>query len=414
MLLAAGAAVNITPKSPTHLAGYADRGSLHSGIHSQIELNAVLLKQGDQTVLIVSADLLFWGNELNEYVTETARSTWGEGVAVFLCASHTHFAPSTDRRKPKLGLVSEHYLPFISEKIRQLLETLRRTTLVRVKMRCSTVNTRIGINRRFYDKWPRVTKRGLVRPSVKMAPNELGAVDNALCIMRLVDERERDVAILWRVGCHPVSFPETNVISSDYPGEAREEIRKHTSPATPVVFLQGFSGDVRPRIIKKSKGLSLKSLLVGPGFHRPDRAEWTQWVETIKSYVREGLANTVDVGLCGKINVKSNELPLSSLLQGSTAPDTIFVRLLALGDSHALLFVNAEVVASYRNLLESSYHQMWNVAYEGDVFGYLPDEEQIKMGGYEVDGFLESFGLQGTFRKDVCRIWNRLVLPLFD
>jgi hypothetical protein len=39
----------------------------------------------------------------------------------------------------------------------------------------------------------------------------------------------------------------------------------------------------------------------------------------------------------------------------------------------------------------------WPVGCLDDVYGYLPTDEQVRRGGYEVDGFRAAFGLKGRF-----------------
>jgi hypothetical protein len=39
----------------------------------------------------------------------------------------------------------------------------------------------------------------------------------------------------------------------------------------------------------------------------------------------------------------------------------------------------------------SEVGEIWPCGYLEDVYGYLPSSEEIQSGGYEVDGFCESF-----------------------
>ena len=52
---------DITPEVPLPLAGYAGRTGDFSSITDNLELNGMLLSQGDCRIILMSADLLFIG-----------------------------------------------------------------------------------------------------------------------------------------------------------------------------------------------------------------------------------------------------------------------------------------------------------------------------------------------------------------
>jgi hypothetical protein len=41
------------------------------------------------------------------------------------------------------------------------------------------------------------------------------------------------------------------------------------------------------------------------------------------------------------------------------------------------------------------------VGYTGPVFGYLPTDKHVREGGYESEGFIEPFGLRGSFSSGI-------------
>ena len=61
MALEAGAAVvDITPRSPCRLAGYAARDHEHEGVYDRLSLRALYVRGGSEDVLLVSADIIWF------------------------------------------------------------------------------------------------------------------------------------------------------------------------------------------------------------------------------------------------------------------------------------------------------------------------------------------------------------------
>ena len=108
-LRCAGASIDITPDHSVPLAGVEGRNEGWQSVTSRLEANALLLGEGDDRVLFISADLLYFGAALVDAVRRCAAACGIRSDAVILAASHTHFAPATDRSKPRLGRVDAAY-----------------------------------------------------------------------------------------------------------------------------------------------------------------------------------------------------------------------------------------------------------------------------------------------------------------
>ena len=68
--------------------------------------------------------------------------------------------------------------------------------------------------------------------------------------------------------------------------------------------------------------------------------------------------------------------------------------------------MNCEPANNYSNLLGNNCTVS---GYAHGVFGYLPTDQQIQQGGYEVDGFMPYFGTKGTFVKNTEKIVLRSI-----
>lgn len=72
-------------------------------------------------------------------------------------------------------------------------------------------------------------------------------IDPSVGVVRVDDLQGNPIAILFSYGCHPVVVgPNSYVISSDFPGAARDVIEQHLGGAA--LFMQGCGGNINPRV----------------------------------------------------------------------------------------------------------------------------------------------------------------------
>ena len=94
------------------------------------------------------------------------------------------------------------------------------------------------------------------------------------------DPTDRPIAVLWSYACHPVGFPARTRVSADFPGVVRRALRDAHGAELPVLFLQGFAGDVRPRETGATTRFTrrLAELVIGLPKNPADKAAHA-WVE---------------------------------------------------------------------------------------------------------------------------------------
>lgn len=399
----AGATVDITPVNAVPLAGYSSRRHASQGVSSRLEGNAVLLGSNGQRVLFVSADILFFGSELAAAITRRAQQLGLSSADVVLTASHTHFAPATDRTKPLLGEVDGEYYRFIEERLLSLVDAAMASPPVAVALELSRVETELNIGRRRSWPLPRVTRKGLaLAPSIVMAPAPAAERDASLEVIRVVDAAHVVRAVLWKFACHPVCFPEAERVSSEFPGHARTELRHNFAREIPVVFWQGFAGDVRPRIVTRPTTKErLLALRRGPSFGQVTLDAWKAWADKVANAVVSAASAPTARRLAGPLESSATGVSMSTLIDPDANPlwrdRTMRIQSVSFGSAKAL-FVGAEVCSPYLRLLQSDRETIF-VSYAGDVYGYLPSARQAEEGGYEGGEFFESFGLRGRMRR---------------
>jgi hypothetical protein len=403
LLAYAGARIDITPSQPVPLAGYAGRTREFHSVSAPLEANAVLLASEGTRVLLVSADLLYFGPELVSSVRRRVSGYGLEAEHVIMTASHTHFAPATDRTKPLLGTVDAQYLRHVEQRLLELVDVVMTTPVRRVAIHAKRVMTELNVNRRRRWLLPTVTHRGLQwGPKVVMAPSPLEPRDPAADVLRVVDDHGDVVAVLWKYACHPVCFPDRLSVTSEFPGHARGILRRALGREIPVVFWQGFAGDVRPRLVgEPTLKRWINTIRRGPDFGDIGAPAWLPWADALASALVDGVGAAEARLVSGGLSVSTARLSLSALFDVSLNPQIrdrcLWIQRLTFGTEVEALFVAAEVCSPYLRLLGGN-HTTICVGYSGDVYGYLPSDRQAAEGGYEGSGFFEPFGLRGSMR----------------
>ena len=168
-------------------------------------------------------------------------------ASLLVAATHTHTAPALDPGKPRLGPCDPGYAALVAQRATELLGRLASIDPVPCHVDYRTGAADHAINRR-RPGW-HVSLRHLPYRGVRRAPNPTGPRDETLHLLTFSDPTDRPLAVLWSYACHPVGFPARTRVSADFPGVVRRALRDAHGAELPVLFLQGFAGDVRPREI---------------------------------------------------------------------------------------------------------------------------------------------------------------------
>jgi hypothetical protein len=165
-------------------------------------------------------------------------------TAVILCASHTHSGPLTVFEEYASHLSKPPALQAYEDDLWQRFSNVAAQAVARlqpVTITCHRGASEIGINRR------QRTPEG----ETMMAPNPSGAYNPDLWILDIRGTANGERCLLFSVGCHPVivyGFA-WDGISAEYPGVCRHQLRQHLGGAVHGQFIQGLTGNVRPRIL---------------------------------------------------------------------------------------------------------------------------------------------------------------------
>ena len=402
---------------PVQLAGRQPAGHAHKP-GDPLEVNALLIQGTTRKALLLTFDLLYIGGVLEERIRQRLKSRYGlRKSELLLLASHTHFAPPTDPTLTHLGDFDRTYTDRVAIEVNNLVEELFSKPARQCVMETMQGNLALSVNRRKPRVLPSYSRdRGITWDRVSLAPFEDGPTEDTATIIRFsCSATNEPIAALWHFACHPVGRAPKDVTSADFPGIAREAMRHNGLGNLPVLFLQGFCGDVRPTVDagRSAAGpLSLRSFLQRiPGVKSTlhmSTANWRTWSERMHAGItRIYNSPPSSVSAPHDLSCQHIEVPIERFFDGTITRKHLNIWAIRLGDSLEVLGFGAEPSTLWREILTTRIGRPKNLrlfgAYCGDVFGYLPTPEQIREGGYEVSGFQRFFGMEGSFHATKLR-----------
>jgi hypothetical protein len=396
IMFAAGTA-DIMPTDPLPLGGYDRRTSPYQSIAEPLEANVLVSDAGQGEFVVVTLDLLYPGEVLRDRILQKAGLAH-RPEALFLAASHTHFAPMTQYGTPPLGMPVDSYIELVASRVAQLVEKLRHRLAEASLTYCEGLAD-YSINRRL--RRLRLSRSGL-RYSADLGPNPNGPRDPSVRVLRVADIDGRVVALIWNYACHPTGFPDRQALSAEYPAVVRRKLRTYFGDV-PVLFLQGFSGDLRPPF--RANVRSLRSLAVrmasGPQFGAPNRTQWETWAESLGSRVVE-IAKSEGQHLSsnGGLTAGRDIIPIEQIAAGDSQGKAISIHALRLGGARLVGF-GAEPVNAYREIVERKFgtNALFTAGCIDQTHCYLPTDAMLAEGGYEVEGFRPAFDFKARFKS---------------
>jgi hypothetical protein len=114
--------------------------------------------------------------------------------------------------------------------------------------------------------------------------------------------------------------------------------------------------------------------------------------------------------LVTKLLIRRTSIALSALgLSGEI--DKVTFHSFELSEDIEVVGISAEVCWEYAALLEHGLagKTLWPLGYIDSVYGYLPTTAMLAEGGYEVSGFMQSFGIKGEYIHNIEEIIIRVV-----
>jgi hypothetical protein len=396
------AKVTITPPLGIQLIG--SKGKPSDDIIDELYAKALVLNDGNTTIAIVSADLLY--TPLEE-ITNPVRRIIKEktGICeqnVLICATHTHSGPEVFTRS-KLGPDKEVPASKIDQNYLQtLIKKIADPVLIAHKnMQEVEIGAAKGqIPEIVYNRRPK-TGDGSVRMAFTLAPEviatqkvqhghdgsvqvtfaytheeaqlDFGPIDPDVCVLRVEDVNGGIVGSLINFGCHPVCiYPYlSTAISADYPAYATQVVEQVEGGIC--LFTLGLAGNTVPvrRGVKPRQQIG-KAL--GTEALRRLQLVTTTGIVTLKSLKKE-------------IKFPTKKAPSPDETAGDDKTIdyvTTEIQVIRLGDIYILglpgeILVEVGLEIKRKTGLEN----LFIVTVSNDTIGYVCHSRAYEEGGYE-------------------------------
>jgi len=240
------AEVEITPPLGIALGGRGGPETLADRVLDPLYAQVMYLKDGKGTgFVLASFDLIGMPHDLSDRIrTRLVHELGVEWDLVVLNTSHTHSGPYTLRSliagAGPAPQIEVDYFNSLEEKVVAAARAAAKG-LQPVDVEVFAGTTQIGINRRGKNAEGRWA----------MLPNPQGPFDDKLWVMRLTPRNGQPPAVLFSCACHPVIVYgyAPAAISAEFPGAARKLLRASLGPKAHPQFVQGFAGNIRPRLL---------------------------------------------------------------------------------------------------------------------------------------------------------------------
>ena len=377
MLQLGTAKVDITPRFALPLAGFAFRTGVFDRVQTPIFARIFCFKpEGAPPVILVSADLIWWGDELVSQIRRTVRAQSGlEQATIILHATHSHSGPQTSASlSPLIGKSSPEYLDFLKQAvicaIREAVAATEPVTIERGSGQCG-----IGIHR-----------RRLVDGVIQMAPNPNGPNDPECTIFRFRARSGATKALLVHFTCHPTTTAE-NSVSAEFCGAAMTAIERELGNDVIAGYLQGCCGDIRPALIRDDH------------FYRGDAEDVSQLgavLSTVVTSVLNRAMEPCEPTICTAAS--ETIVPLS--FENETGAAQMEMTCVRLAQNLGFMTFNAETVLEYGLFVKrQSGGNILPLGYTNGMIGYVTTEQQLIQGGYESREAFRYFGMPAPFHS---------------
>ena len=245
-------------------------------------------------------------------------------------------------------------------------------------------------------------------------PNNHTLIDSKLRLIKYCDPHsKKPLAILWNMACHPVMYHSPNHLSGHFPSDIRTSLRK-TLTNVPILFLQGFAGDIKPKNHPKAVTLKnkIKTIINNQApFRNFTKKSYLNWHQSITNTINQLLLSNSKKIENPALKIQTHQCPLTEILDTPSTNQTLTIHAIYLNKNTIILGVSAEIVSAYSLTLQSLFPDMTIIpaGYMGSVFGYWPTKSMLREGGYEVNGFLTGFSITGSFKNSIETCFKTMV-----
>lgn len=230
------ARIDVTPQLGTILTGYFTI-RVSDGILDPVELNALALRQGEDTVLIITGDFMYTlEKDVSEYRRLIAEATELPVENIFYQTLHQHTSTTPGSCGPSDRLYQEYLAKKFVDVAKMALADLGEA---RISVAEKETAEPVAFVRRYIMKDGSVqTNPGTMNPEIDRPMYD---ADNTVRLVKIEREGKKDIAVVGFQN-HPDMIGGKK-FSADWPGFVRR-ITEKTFPDTHCILINGCQGDV--------------------------------------------------------------------------------------------------------------------------------------------------------------------------
>jgi hypothetical protein len=406
-LRAGVARVEITPRGPIWMSGYASRSHPSTAVRQPLWARALAIDDGGRTrTVIVATDLIGLPVEVADQVAERARRQFGiDRAHLLLNSSHTHTGPVVWP-----GLAAMFTLPpGEEEKLRDYAAHLT-DDLVSVIGKAIADLAPAQLSYAFGEAAFAMNRREPTASGIKLGVNPSGPTDKQVPVIRIAAPDGKLRAILFAYACHNTTLNgDFYEIRGDYAGFAEAKLEA-ANPGATAVFIALCGGDQNPNPRGTVELAERHGAELAAEVQRVLSAE----LQPIRGPLRAAIFVTTLPFVPQPRSVYEADLanPKSSpaarrraqrMLDSPVRETSYPVQAIRFGKSLTLLALGGEVVVDYalRAKREFPGEPLIVAAYSNSVMCYIPSERMLAEGGYEVVDNMVYYGQPGPFAPGV-------------
>lgn len=417
------AAVDITPKPGTPMAGYY-RYRAVEGVRDPLYAKAIVVEQGGGVAALVALDLSGTTRPVVEQARDLIRQQAGiEPDRVLISATHTHTGPQL----PRGSLIDEitranapegaEYVKILPLKIAEAVSKAKAAlapagaSAAVGKVQGISFNRRVLRNGASQAIWqPRTIDQATERPAGPIDP------DLGLLVFGRADGSDSPVAAYVNFAMHPTSVGGGQQVSADYPGVLTRLLSERHGGNMVALFANGCCGNINhtdyitgTRRTTEQLGTALadvagkawpkreqlmtftpraRSEMVKLERRRFTEAEIDKAKEIARRMMTESLGTVpMAEAVCILETVAKQEVPLEAEVQG-----------IALSDELAIVALPGEIFVELGLAIKAASPFRYTLIAElaNGSIGYIPNREAYPQGNYEV---VSARGDAGTGEK---------------
>ena len=411
------AKADITPELGCLLYGYAEERHAER-VMDRLEVGVVAIEQNGETVLLVSAEICAINREKCQEMREVIAAEIGvKWENILYSAIHTHSGPVT-RTSVGWGVADMDYLDNVLvagtvKAARKALDEMKPAM-----MGIGTTESYAGVNRRELDS------DGVV----VLGQNPNGPYNPTMTVINFKAVTGENIGSIVHFAAHPTAADRNLSITRDWPGLMIDKLTEITGG--PCMYINGAEGDVGPRL-SNGKTTGGEKFVIETGMIAAADAEKafnnidTYEVPNLKVAYGDMIIPYITPPTLEEVERRIIAMGDPAKLSGPEGTDkTKYAQLLNIkkvyesGGEFASELVIPQTVVALGELAMvplcfeafckvalaisdgSPYKNTLLLGLTGGSYAYLPTEDQIAVGGYEVASFRAAGGSPLSFVDD--------------